>query len=256
MKAKHRSDESFENLVERYQVQQYIEHYILSDNWSVNTIRGTTLAADWKNRCDDEYYDKLLKNMPDGSRGMPLPRRSNSVAGFQPYSYHPLASDSKASGAFNRVFPVQTTLYDHAEESLFKHFSQSFNPQVYELKQEAIGYCRVLIQSAAKTPQDKPAWLTYQDWIQQAEHAHIGPYDKVKVQIILKSEYDTPSMVTIGYDRVDGYNIQGPAFSDWMLPMKASDFELNAEIKRYYRDQNLDDDGAYCDRAYALLSLR
>ncbi|WP_425628398.1 OmpA family protein [Vibrio neptunius] len=243
VKAKHRSDESFENLVERYQVQQYIEHYILSDNWSVNTIRGTTLAADWKNRCDDEYYDKLLKNMPDGSRGMPLPRRSNSVAGFQPYSYHPLASDSKASGAFNRVFPVQTTLYDHAEESLFKHFSQSFNPQVYELKQEAIGYCRVLIQSAAKTPQDKPAWLTYQDWIQQAEHAHIGPYDKVKVQIILKSEYDTPSMVTIGYDRVDGYNIQGPAFSDWMLPMKASDFELNAEIKRYYRDQNLDDDG-------------
>lgn len=243
VQAKHRSDASFKNLVERYKVKQYIEQYILSDNWSVKTIKGTTLAANWKNSCDVQYYDELVKKMPEGSRYMPLPRRSHSVEGFYPYSYMPLHNTPKASGAFNRVFPVQTVLYDHPEESMFDNFAKSFNPQVYELKQEAIGYCRILIQSARKTPEDKPSWVAYQDWIKQEDNEYVGPYDKVKVQIVLKQQYNSPCIVTIGCDRVDGYNIQGPAFSDWMLPMKASEFEQNREIKAYYASQGLDEDG-------------
>ncbi|MFY2507358.1 OmpA family protein [Vibrio pectenicida] len=243
--AKHRSDGNFKHLLERYKVKQYIEQYILSDTWSVNTIKGTTLAANWKNRCDDEYYAELVKNMPEGSMYMPLPRRRDSAVGYYPYSYIPMQNIPKATGAFNRVFPVQTLLYDHPQESMFDNFAKSFNPQVYELKQEAIGYCRILVQSARKTPEDKPSWLAYQDWIKQSENGHIGPYDKVKVQIVLKKQHDSPRMVTIGYDRVDGYNIQGPGFSDWMLPMKASGFkhDLNNDIKAYYAKQGLDEDG-------------
>ncbi|CAM3914606.1 OmpA family protein [Vibrio aquimaris] len=245
MRAKHRSDGNFKHLVERYKVKQYIEQYILSDHWSVNTIKGTTLAADWKNRCDDEYYADIEKNMPEGSMYAPLPRRRESAVGYYPYSYIPKQTVPEATGAFNRVFPVQTSLYDHPQESMFDNFAKSFNPQVYELKQEAIGFCRILIQSARKTPQDKPKWLAYQDWISQADNEYVGPYDKVKVQIILKKQYDSPRTVTIGCDRVDGYNIQGPAFSDWMLPMKVSEFkhDLNGDIKAYYAKQGLDDDG-------------
>ena len=67
VQAKHRSDGNFQQLVERYKVKQYIEQYILSDKWSVKTIKGNTLAANWKNRCYNEYLDEIEKNMPEGS---------------------------------------------------------------------------------------------------------------------------------------------------------------------------------------------
>ncbi|MCV5334509.1 hypothetical protein OFD71_40140, partial [Escherichia coli] len=37
------SNISFRFLVERYKVKEYIENYILSDDWSVHTIKGNTL---------------------------------------------------------------------------------------------------------------------------------------------------------------------------------------------------------------------
>ena len=100
--------------------------------------------------------------MPEGSMNFPAPRRRDLVW-YYAYSYIPLQTLPKATGAFNRVFPVQTALYDHPQESMFDNFAKSFNPQVYELKQEAIGFCRILIQSARRAAEDKPKWLAYQD---------------------------------------------------------------------------------------------
>ena len=62
VQAKHRSDGNFKQLV-RDKVKQYIEQYILSDKWSVKTIKGNTLAANWKNRCYNEYLDEVGKRI-------------------------------------------------------------------------------------------------------------------------------------------------------------------------------------------------
>ncbi|MEF1299604.1 OmpA family protein, partial [Vibrio parahaemolyticus] len=75
-------------------------------------------------------------------------------------------------------------------------------------------------------------------------NSRLGPYDKVKVQLVLKKEHKYAKPVTIGYDRVDGLeNIKGPAFSDWMLPMKVSDFKADPDgrISAFYKQQGIDD---------------
>ena len=64
------------------------------------------------------------------------------------------------------------------------------------------------------------------------------------MQLILKKEHKYAKPVTIGYDRVDGLeNIKGPAFSDWMLPMKVSDFKADPDgrISAFYKQQGIDD---------------
>jgi outer membrane protein OmpA-like peptidoglycan-associated protein len=222
--------------VERYKVKQYIETYVLRDDWSVRTIKGNTLAANWKHRCSQDYYAQQVKAIPDGARYWPMP--SNHRLSGDYYSKLRL-ENVKASGAFNRVFPVQTMLFDHPDESMFENFTQYFNPQSRELDEEAIGFCRILIQSARYDATDNPPWQTYQEWESSSESGRIGPFDKVKVQLILHKAHQYAQTVTIGYDRVDGSNIQGPAFTDWMLPMKAGDFEADphGDIKSFYATQ-------------------
>lgn len=222
--------------VERYKVKQYIETYVLRDDWSVRTIKGNTLAANWKHRCTQDYYAQQVKVIPERARYWPMP--SNHRLSQDYYSKLRL-ENAKASGAFNRVFPVQTMLFDHPDESMFENFTQYFNPQSRELDEEAIGFCRILIQSARYDATDNPPWQTYQEWVSSSESGRIGPFDKVKIQLILHKAHQYAQMVTIGYDRVDGSNIQGPAFTDWMLPMKAGDFEADphGDIAAFYATQ-------------------
>lgn len=231
--------DAFESLVRRYKVKDYIERYILGDDWSVHTIKGNTMAANWKNQCENQFYDALAEKMPTASQYWPAPISENSR--MNAYSGY----NNKASGAFNRVFPVQTMLFEHPEESMFENFTQAFNPQDSEIKKEAIGFCRILIKSARFQESDKPDWLPYDSWIKQSDNGHIGPYDKVKVQIVLTKEHKYAQEVTIGYNRVDGLeNINGPAFRDWMLPKRADDFEVdpNGEIAKFYKQQGVNED--------------
>ncbi|EPQ8263638.1 OmpA family protein [Vibrio alginolyticus] len=239
---KRNSNISFRFLVERYKVKKYIENYILSDDWSVHTIKGNTLAANWKNRCDNEYYTELSTKMPQGAQHWPAPITTNSKVSHLSITEN--RDSFKASGAFNQIFPIQTMLFEHPNETMFDNFTESFNPQGSELKKDEIGYCRILVQSARYTESDEPEWMSYDSWIQQSSSSRLGPYDKVKVQLILKKEHKYAKPVTIGYDRVDGLeNIKGPAFSDWMLPMKVSDFKADPDgrVSAFYKQQGIDD---------------
>ncbi|MFA0522992.1 OmpA family protein [Vibrio sp. 10N.222.52.C3] len=234
---------SFESLVKRYKVKDYIERYILGDDWSVHTIKGNTMAANWKNQCENQFYDALAEKMTAASQYWPAPISENSR--MNAYSWYQVGDNNKASGAFNRVFPVQTMLFEHPEESMFENFTQAFNPQDSELKKEAIGFCRILIKSARFQESDKPDWLPYDSWIKQSDNGHIGPYDKVKVQIVLTKAHKYAQEVTVGYNRVDGLeNINGPAFRDWMLPKKVADFETdpNGEIAKFYKQQGVNEE--------------
>ncbi len=222
--------------VKRYKVKGYIESYVLNDDWSVKTIKGSTLAANWKNRCLQEYYDERINKMPKGAQYWPTPTTSGSTHGY--YS-KTMSENFKASGAFNRVFPVQTMLFDHPDETMFDNFTQYFNPQSQELDKNAIGFCRILVQSARYHESDNPSWKTYDEWIKTSDSGRLGPFDKVKVQLVLNKAHKYAQPVTIGYDRIDGRNIQGPAFSDWMLPMKLDAFEADpsGDLKAFYAKQ-------------------
>ncbi|MCX8837975.1 OmpA family protein [Vibrio parahaemolyticus] len=100
------SNISFRFLVERYKVKEYIENYILSDDWSVHTIKGNTLAANWKNRCDNEYYTELSTKMPQGAQHWPAPITTKSNVSHLSITEN--RDSFKASGAFNQIFPIQT----------------------------------------------------------------------------------------------------------------------------------------------------
>ncbi|WP_025621426.1 OmpA family protein, partial [Vibrio parahaemolyticus] len=136
------SNISFRFLVERYKVKEYIENYILSDDWSVHTIKGNTLAANWKNRCDNEYYTELSTKMPQGAQHWPAPITTKSNVSHLSITEN--RDSFKASGAFNQIFPIQTMLFEHPNETMFDNFTESFNPQGSELKKDEIGYCRIL----------------------------------------------------------------------------------------------------------------
>lgn len=121
------SNISFRFLVERYKVKEYIENYILSDDWSVHTIKGNTLAANWKNRCDNEYYTELSTKMPQGAQHWPAPITTKSNVSHLSITEN--RDSFKASGAFNQIFPIQTMLFEHPNETMFDNFTESFNPQ-------------------------------------------------------------------------------------------------------------------------------
>ncbi|TNZ37186.1 cell envelope biogenesis protein OmpA, partial [Vibrio parahaemolyticus] len=109
------SNISFRFLVERYKVKEYIENYILSDDWSVHTIKGNTLAANWKNRCDNEYYTELSTKMPQGAQHWPAPITTKSNVSHLSITEN--RDSFKASGAFNQIFPIQTMLFEHPNET-------------------------------------------------------------------------------------------------------------------------------------------
>ncbi|PKF50039.1 cell envelope biogenesis protein OmpA [Enterovibrio nigricans] len=220
-----RRSTNFSALVKEYKVQEYIDRYIARDDWSVATIAGNTMAENWINDVSMEQYRDL------SSKSIYWPAPTPTLLGKPSNSPYQFKASGEVSGQFNRVFPVQTNLYDQDEDELFEEFSNNFNIQQYPITEQEIGFCRVLIQKAGAGK-----WFSYADWIKPNKSNRLGPYDRVKIQLVLREDYQTVVPVTLRYDRVDGLDIEGPAFSALLLPMKAEDFtnDIKGELAKYY----------------------
>ncbi|GAB6261909.1 OmpA family protein [Photobacterium sp. R1] len=211
-------------LLEQYDVSGYLETYVMKDDWVLNTIGTTNLGLDWLNAreftVDDLYnpYDKY-------NRTMPLPM--NILGAF---------FEDNISAKFNRVFPIQTKLFENGKESLFEEFANNFSVIERTIRKNDIGFCRILVAEP-----NSDDWKEYDYWRNPYRTNRITPFHKVKAQVILKSNYNEVISAKLGYDRIDGIiNVSGPKFEALIVPMKVDSFSSDPyeRIKEYYKHRN------------------
>ncbi|MBD8513672.1 OmpA family protein [Photobacterium sp. CAU 1568] len=221
-------------LLTEYEVSEYIDTYINRDDWTAYTRFTDNLGLKWINSIHQKKL--FLENGGNtyssfGYSPIPLPvskevsKKSDSIIKENP---------NVVSGNFNRVFPIQTKLFEHGEEKLFEEFANNFSIITEYLRDEDIGFCRILIAEP-----NGENWQTFTDWHDVKKSNRLGPYHKVKAQLVLKDMISKVISVKLGYDRTDGWDLSGPEFEALFTPMKYSSFSIDPDgkLKKYYDSQ-------------------
>ncbi|MCG9681138.1 OmpA family protein [Vibrio sp. Isolate23] len=215
---------SYDELVEKYRVGQFIENYVMSDDWEAPVNVSNTLAQNWINRFHTQpsYY------------------------GLGSNYYYGLDWSNKVFGAFNSGFPVQTALYLDTVTNSLEQFCRDFDLNKQNLKKEDIGFTRLLVQESADSDANNglvSGWCTYKDWLEKGGQRKIGPMTRVKVQVILtaKATESKKSVFTQAIDyraEVTGFDIVGPSF-DVLFTHKGKEgfIDPNNEIAEYFDSQ-------------------
>lgn len=233
-----------ENL-EKYRVKEYLSTYIFSDDWKVHAYTRN-LGLNWINTIKMEGFYNIKNNnsnIKERSSGVqtytngmsyntsglyvaPLPMQGNMYV---------TRVHKEVSGAFNRVFPVQTKLFEQGDESLFVEFANNFSIIKGAIRSDNIGFCRLLIAEP-----NSENWKSYPDWLDKKRSNRISPYHKVKLQLVLNTKYDQVMAVKFGYDRIDGlWSLDGPTYEALVYPMKITDFTCDpgGELADYFEKQ-------------------
>lgn len=215
---------SYDELVEKYRVGQFIENYVMSDDWEAPVNVGNTLAQNWINRFHTQpsYY------------------------GLGSNYYYGLDWSNKVFGAFNSGFPVQTALYLDTVTNSLEQFCRDFDLNKQNLKKEDIGFTRLLVQDSSDSDANNglvSSWCTYKDWLEKGGQRKIGPMTRVKVQVILtaKATKSKKSVFTQAIDyraEVTGFDVIGPSF-DVLFTRKGEEgfIDPNDEIAEYFESQ-------------------
>ncbi|OCH07641.1 OmpA family protein [Aliivibrio fischeri] len=209
--------------LDKYDIKGYIEKYLQNDSWSVNTIKSNDLGIDWINQCKQ----KQKQDIPVYYQTLPTPVPASNYLQYQ-------APQDKGtvSGKFSRAFPVQGLLYElpsknKERNNLFEEFAQNFSPLPPAIDLDEIALQRVLVSD-----QDGKEWVEYSKWKKENQRVKINrlsPFHRLKIQIVLSGEDKPVFPYEIGYQRVDGVNIDGPKFSVLFKPMTLSDFTYQDE---------------------------
>ncbi|GLR73212.1 OmpA family protein [Aliivibrio sifiae] len=209
--------------LDKYDIKGYIEKYLQNDSWSVNTIKSNDLGIDWINQCKQ----KQKQDIPLYYQTLPTPIPASNYLQYQAPQ-----DKGKVSGKFSRAFPVQGLLYELPSENktamnLFEEFAQNFSPLPPAIDLDEIALQRVLVSD-----QDGKDWVEYSKWKKENQRVKINrlsPFHRLKIQIVLSGEDKPVFPYEIGYQRVDGANIEGPKFSVLFKPMALSDFTYQDE---------------------------
>ncbi|MCG7495260.1 OmpA family protein [Vibrio sp. Of7-15] len=220
-----------EKALDDYDVKGFIDKYIERDDWSVATVGGNNLALSWIN----EKEAKKTELLQQYSAYWPVTVQTlDSRQGIDKL----LAPSKMASGLFNRIFPVQTKLFEHGEKELFQEFASNFSITKVKLEANMVGFCRVLI---ADQKGDK--WERLDEWKTSNKSNRISCFHRLKLQIVLQKEVTkTAFPYKLGYRRIDGVDISGPTFEVFFTPMNVEDFSVDVgnELKDYYKSQELE----------------
>ncbi|TDM51546.1 OmpA family protein [Aliivibrio fischeri] len=210
--------------LDKYDIKGYIEKYLQNDSWSVNTIKSNDLGIDWINQCKH----KLKQDIPlYYYQTLPTPVPASNYLQYQAPQ-----DKGKVSGKFSRAFPVQGLLYELPSENktaknLFEEFSTNFSPLQEGIELDEIAFQRVLISD-----QEGKEWVEYSKW-KTGNKKHIinrlSPFHRLKIQVVLNDKSKSVFPYEVGYQRVDGVNIDGPKFSVLFKPMTLSDFTYQDE---------------------------
>lgn len=217
------SGKDLNQTLEKYDVKGYIEKYLQNDSWSVNTIKSNDLGFDWINQCKQ----KLRQDIQPYYQALPIP-----IPAFSYQQYRVPQDKGKVIGKFNRAFPIQGLLYELPSENkesknLFEEFAHNFSPVPEVIDLEEIALQRVLVSD-----QEGKEWVEYSKWkAGNKKHTinRLSPFHRLKIQVILNDKSKSVFPYEIGYQRVDGVNIEGPKFSVLFKPMTLSDFSYQDE---------------------------
>lgn len=217
--------------LDKYDIKGYIEKYLQNDSWSVNTIKSNDLGIDWINQCKH----KLKQDIPLYYQTLPTPVPASNYLQYQAPQ-----DKGKVSGKFSRAFPVQGLLYELPSEnkttkSLFEEFSQNFSPLP-----EGIDLGEIVLQRVLVSDQDGKEWIEYSKWkkVNQKQTINrLSPFHRLKIQVVLNDKSKSVFPYEVGYQRVDGVNIDGPKFSVLFKPMILSDFTYQDEkLKKVFSE--------------------
>lgn len=205
-----------ENILSDYQLNQFIEAYVMNDNWEIPEHNYNTLAQNWLNRF------------------------STSSNIYSPFYF----SRKSISGAFHTGFPVQTAIYlDKGKDALNK-FSKDFDMSTPNLTAADVGFSRLLVFDDATN-----AWLSHADWLKKQRSLNkpsagkIGPFTRVKIQVLLTAAASDDSKTLFHCDlsyEVSRllFDIEGPSYSLLMGPKQQDDFTLqDSQLEDYFAKQ-------------------
>jgi hypothetical protein len=206
-------------IVKDYRLNQFIETYVMSDNWEIPEHNYNTLAHNWLSRFSSSPHRR--------------------------YPYY--ASKKSISGAFHTGFPVQTALYlDKGDEALEK-FSKDFDMSKPDLTAEDVGFSRLLVFD------DKDSvWLSHADWLKgqrtsdKPSAGKIGPFTRVKIQVLLTAAASAKCKTLFHCDlsyEVSRllFDIEGPSYSLLMGPKQLDDLTLpNGQLESYFTKQGIE----------------
>ncbi|WP_026469793.1 OmpA family protein [Aliivibrio logei] len=218
-------------------VQDYIETYILNDNWEAPQSSYNTMAQNWLNRVRDD------KTGASQARSFFVEyANKNKKATLDEATKH-LVKRAKIQGTFNTGFPVQTSLYMDDKENGFVDFAKLFNNTAQDLKSDDIGFSRLLVLNDRDN--DK-SWLPYSEWKDEGKTNRITPFTRVKLQVVLTKDASEDAKkffkATLSYGCDRGWlDVDGPQYQVLLSAKEVSDLTVcgssDKELASYYTQQ-------------------
>ncbi|WP_242504827.1 OmpA family protein, partial [Aliivibrio finisterrensis] len=236
-------------------VQDYIETYILNDNWEAPLSSYNTMAQNWLNRVRDD------KTGASQARSFFVEYASkNKKATLDEATKH-LVKRAKIQGTFNTGFPVQTSLYMDDKENGFVDFAKLFDNTVQDVKPDDIGFSRLLVLNDRD---DDKSWVPYSKWKEPDKTNRITPFTRVKLQVVLTKDASEDAKkffkATLSYGCDRGWlDIDGPQYQVLLSAKEVSDLTVcgaaDKELTSYYRQQLGDDYAADKDEKQTLTAV-
>ncbi|WP_286303299.1 OmpA family protein [Vibrio apostichopi] len=223
-----------QGLLEEYRVKDYIDVYVINDNWEAPLRNYNTMAQNWIQRVrDDKSGASAARAFAQSWKNEHSPQLS------------PLLKRARIQGEFNKGFPVQARLYQGDAENGFSDFAKMFDNNVESVKSSDIGFSRLLVDSKG----DGVSWKPFEEWISPNKTNRITPFTRVKVQIVLSNNASKSKKkifkTTLQYCCERSlWDFKGPSFEVLMAPRKADDLTLcgsNDKLKNYFGQHAVDE---------------
>ncbi len=236
-------------------VQDYIETYILNDNWEAPLTSYNTMAQNWLNRVRDD------KTGASQARSFFVEyANKNKKATLDEATKH-LVKRAKIQGTFNTGFPVQTSLYMDDKENGFVDFAKLFDNTAQDLKSDDIGFSRLLVLNDRD---DDKSWMPYSKWKEEGKTNRITPFTRVKLQVVLTKNASEDAKkffkATLSYGCDRGWlDVNGPQYQVLFSAKEVSDLTVcglsDKELTSYYTQQLGDDYAADKDEKQTLTAV-
>ncbi|NRA24390.1 MAG: OmpA family protein, partial [Oleispira sp.] len=266
-----RTSYTYDDNLEYYQVQSYVEKFILSDGWKLfaGVLHPVALDDYWlyliktnrleeKLKKDDDlswqdkaievaneyakeagsYADLVKDNIIDAAGDLVLSRRY--IANNVKSSFH-LEREYLTTARFKEFFPVHYTQSDNLEELFI-----AAKPDFSDLDSDIyLG----MMHSVKEAGADSKTWMAMSRWL-ESKRNWISPLDEIRICILLdpdsgivKEYIDNGAIAYIPYKvmptRVDGLNMSGPANDGFIQKLKYED--LTTDELELLGDHNKDD---------------
>ncbi|MGL6312880.1 OmpA family protein [Vibrio sp. WXL103] len=240
----------------RFKVEEYIERFIMRDDWSVHFTAGNSLATTWI-----VYLNSGFDSFSEYQQHIQNERKELLVNPHKRTRMRPMSEEDfeakydETHNAFTKNFPIHCQLSEidggadySLRTELLLDFAVNFNPSRQRVLEKAdIAFCRVLIADPYTEDEAQPVWYRYQDWCKDNHSQRLTPFHRVKVQLLVNERHQDRVSTKHIFSHLISYQVDdcvGPAFEVMFSPMSADEFvvssastnaECDDEIAQFYQ---------------------